>query len=302
MYSALSRNPTATILPTTDVPMHKPAPIVPYFSSRGPGQLTENILKPDISAPGVAILSAVIPKGARGTVPVGKKPTKYATRSGTSMACPHVTGAAAFVRSVHHHWTPSMIKSALMTTATVYDNLGKPLKNNTGNYATPHDMGVGEISPIKALDPGLVFETTTLDYFNFLCYYGYSERNIRTILKNVNFKCPKKSADKLISNINYPSISIASLGRGGVTTIRRRVRNVGSSSNATYIAKVHSPSGLVVKVSPDKIGFNESMTRVSFKVAFYSKAEDDSTGYKFGSITWSDGRHSVRMVFAVNVD
>lgn len=40
-----NRNPTATILPTADIPRHKPAPIVAYFSSRGPSVLTENILK-----------------------------------------------------------------------------------------------------------------------------------------------------------------------------------------------------------------------------------------------------------------
>lgn len=39
------RNPTATILSTADVPKYKPAPVVAYFSSRGPGAFTENILK-----------------------------------------------------------------------------------------------------------------------------------------------------------------------------------------------------------------------------------------------------------------
>ncbi|TXG60262.1 hypothetical protein EZV62_014835 [Acer yangbiense] len=266
-----ARNPTATILPTVDVVKYKPAPVIAYFSSRGPGQLTENIIKPDITAPGVAILAAV--------VPIGQKPPEYATRSGTSMACPHVTGAAAFIRSFHHQWTSSMIKSALMTTATVYDNLGKPMTKNTGNYANPHEMGVGEISPLKALNPGLVFETTTEDYFKFLCYYGYSEKTIRSVT-NKNFNCPNISNDKLTSNINYPSISISNLDRhrGVVRSIRRAVTNVGSP-NATYIARVHGPSGLLVKVIPEKIAFSESIKRVSLKVAFYSKQEA-SSGYK----------------------
>lgn len=67
-------------------------------------------------APGVAILAAAIPDRAVGSVPIGKKPSKFAINSGTSMACPHVTGAAALIKSVHQAWTPSMIKSALMTT------------------------------------------------------------------------------------------------------------------------------------------------------------------------------------------
>ncbi|KAL5802010.1 hypothetical protein ACOSQ3_033642 [Xanthoceras sorbifolium] len=299
-YINSTKNPTATILPTVDVPKHKPAPVIAYFSSRGPGQLTENIIKPDITAPGVAIIAAVVPIDKEGIVPIGQKPPKYATRSGTSMACPHVTGAAAFIRSVHHQWSSSMIKSALMTTATVYDNLGKPMRNNTGKYANPHDMGVGEISPVKALDPGLVFETRTKDYLNFLCYYGYSGKIIRSI-SNVNFNCPNKSSEKLISNINYPSISITNLDRRrGVRIIRRRVTNVGSP-NATYIAKVDAPSGLLVKVLPHKIDFTDTIKTVSFKVAFYTKnKEDTSTAYKFGSVTWFDASHSVRMVFAVS--
>ncbi|KAK4835640.1 hypothetical protein QYF36_012394 [Acer negundo] len=275
-YINSTKNPTATILPTVDVVKYKPAPVIAYFSSRGPGQLTENILKPDITAPGVAILAAVVPNRDRTVVLIGQKPAEYAMRSGTSMACPHVT-------------------------ATAYDNLGKPMTNNTGNYANPHEMGVGEISPLKALNPGLVFEKTTKDYFKFLCYYGYSEKTIRS-MTNKNFNCPNISNDKLISNINYPSISISNLDRHrrGVRSIRRTVTNVGSP-NATYIARVHAPSGLLVKVIPEKIAFSETIKRVSFKVAFYSK-QKASSGYKFGSITWLDGLHSVRMVFAVNVE
>ncbi|BBG96702.1 Subtilisin-like serine endopeptidase family protein, partial [Prunus dulcis] len=51
-YINSTKNPTATILPTVDVPRYRPAPAVAYFSSRGPAELTENILKPDIMAPG----------------------------------------------------------------------------------------------------------------------------------------------------------------------------------------------------------------------------------------------------------
>ncbi|KAL6579421.1 hypothetical protein OROMI_009637 [Orobanche minor] len=43
------------------------------------------------------------------------KPSSFGIRSGTSMACPHVTGAMAFIKSVHPRWSFSVIKSALMT-------------------------------------------------------------------------------------------------------------------------------------------------------------------------------------------
>ena len=70
-------------------------------------------------APGIGILAAMIPQSDEpGSVPIGKKPSLFGIKSGTSMACPHVTGAAAFIKSVHGRWSPSMIKSALMTTGS----------------------------------------------------------------------------------------------------------------------------------------------------------------------------------------
>jgi len=75
-------------------------------------------------APGVAILAANIQESEPGQDLVGKKPSQFAIKSGTSMACPHVTGAAAFIKSIHHLWTPSMIKSALMTTGRLRLHIG----------------------------------------------------------------------------------------------------------------------------------------------------------------------------------
>lgn len=82
----------------------------------------------------------------------------------------------------------------------------KPVTNSSNYFANPHEMGVGEINPLRALYPGLVFETGVEDYIRFLCYYGYSQKNIRSMSKT-NATCPKKSSEDLISNINYPSIS-----------------------------------------------------------------------------------------------
>lgn len=181
----------------------------------------------------------------------------------------------------------------------MYDNTGTPLTNSSGNNANPHEMGAGEINPLKALNPGLVFKTTIKDYLRFLCYYGYSRKNIRS-MTNTTFNCPKKSSAKLISNINYPSISISKLARqGAIRTVKRTVTNVGSL-NATYISMVNAPSGLAVKVFPQKLTFVEGIIKLSFRASFFGK--EASSGYNYGSITWSDDRHSVRMMFAVDVE
>ncbi|XP_060961345.1 CO(2)-response secreted protease-like [Cannabis sativa] len=290
-YFHSTANPTATIYPTVEVPkLYKPAPVVANFSSRGPGQFTENILKPDIMAPEMAILAAAM------------NTSKYVFMSGTSMACPHVSGAATFIKSVHPTWTTSMIKSALITTASAYDNTGKPIRNELNLVASPHEAGSGELNHMKALDPGLVFDTTTQDYFNFLCYYGYKEAKIKSVLKGANlFQCPKNSKPELITDINYPSISIGNLKRqqSSPTVVKRTVTNVGASTS-TYTVRVNSPKGLVVKVNPDRIVFSNSLNKTSFEVSFDGKGA--VSGYNFGDITWSDGLdHSVRVVYVVKV-
>ena len=174
----------------------------------------------------------------------------------------------------------------------------KPLTNNSNYIANPHETGVGEINPIKALNPGLVFETTTENYLEFLCFYGYSEKNIRS-MSNRKFNCPKLSVEELISSVNYPSISIRQLNRHqAAKVVERTVTNTGPS-NSTYVAKVDSPPGLVVKVTPAKISFAKDKRKLAFQVSFYGK--DAPKGYNFGSVTWFDGRHSVRVVFSVNV-
>ncbi|MFF7199660.1 S8 family serine peptidase [Streptomyces sp. NPDC008141] len=78
------------------------------FSSRGPAPVTHT-LKPEISAPGVAISAAAA--GGRGVY-------AYQAMSGTSMATPHVAGAAALVKQRHPNWTAQQIKAALVSSAT----------------------------------------------------------------------------------------------------------------------------------------------------------------------------------------
>lgn len=144
----------------------------------------------------------------------------------------------------------------------------------------------------------MLFETGVEDYIKFLCYYGYSKKNIRAMSKT-NVTCPRTSQN-LISNINYPSISIQSLKRKQkAKVITRTVTNVGSL-NATYVANVHAPKGLVVKVIPNKLVFSKAVQRITYKVLFYGS--EAHGGYNFGSLTWLDGRHYVHTVFAVKVE
>jgi minor extracellular serine protease Vpr len=82
--------------------------IVTSFSSAGPTDFG-HMLKPDIAAPGLDVLSS--------TPPNASTKSTFSVYAGTSMATPHIAGAAALLLQRHPGWTPYQVKSALMTTA-----------------------------------------------------------------------------------------------------------------------------------------------------------------------------------------
>lgn len=110
------------IVSTSESLKNRDAPVVASFSSKGPNPIIPDLLKPDITAPGVEILAAYSPAGHVSEYDSDKRSAKYNVLSGTSMSAPHVAGAAAYVKSAHPDWSPSAIKSALMTTGTQFNS------------------------------------------------------------------------------------------------------------------------------------------------------------------------------------
>ncbi|KAH0990639.1 hypothetical protein GBA52_002122 [Prunus armeniaca] len=300
-YINSTRNPVATILATVTVTKYKPAPIVAYFSSRGPWHGTRNILKPDIAAPGVNILAAWMANDT-GIALEGKEPPLFNVISGTSMACPHVSGIAATVKSQNPTWSPSAIRSALITTATQTDNLGAPITTDSNSTATPYDYGAGEVRTTGPLQPGLVYETDTIDYLNYLCYYGYNISQIKTIARTApkEFACPKDSNADYISNINYPSIAISNFNGKETKNVSRRVTNVAGDGETVFTATVDAPTGLSVTVIPDKLEFSKNNQKLSYQVVF-SSTTSSPKGDMFGSLTWTNGKNKVRSPFVVSI-
>ena len=90
------------------------------FSSQGP-RSTDAAVKPDVTAPGVAIVAA---RSKDSDLPPYSGDELYTRLSGTSMATPHVTGAVAILAQQHPDWTPERLKATLMAAANPSPEIG----------------------------------------------------------------------------------------------------------------------------------------------------------------------------------
>ncbi len=252
-----------------------PAPLTAAFSSRGP--LTAgggDLLKPDVIAPGQDILAAYSPAFAG---------LDFNMVSGTSMSSPHVAGLAALLMDLHPSWTPMMIKSALMTSAS--DILDGP---NT-NPLVIFRQGAGHVRPNSAADPGLVYNHGFNDWLAFLCGTTAAVGPATcSALQGAGF-----SLDP--SNINVASIAIGDLVNS--QTVKRRVTNVGSIA-ATYNASLLGMAGFTTTVIPSSLTLSPGQTG-SFEVTF-QRTSATLNAYTGGQLTWADGAgHVVRIPVVV---
>ncbi|MGY0018295.1 S8 family peptidase [Streptomyces sp. YJ-C3] len=120
------------------------------FSSTGP-RVGDGAIKPDVTAPGVDITAAAAP-GSVIAKEVGEKPAGYLTISGTSMATPHVAGAAAILKQEHPDWTYQELKSALVGSA----------KGTAG--LTPFQQGSGRIQVDRAIKQSVFAQDASVGF------------------------------------------------------------------------------------------------------------------------------------------
>uniref|UniRef100_A0A0D9X8I6 Peptidase S8/S53 domain-containing protein n=1 Tax=Leersia perrieri TaxID=77586 RepID=A0A0D9X8I6_9ORYZ len=260
----------------------RPAPVVAAFSARGPNPQSPEILKPDLIAPGLNILAAwpngVGPAG----IPSDGRRTEFNILSGTSMACPHVSGLAALLKAAHPTWSPAAIKSALMTTAYIKDNSnGTMVDESTGVVADVFDFGAGHVDPMRAMDPGLVYDITPVDYVNFLCNLNYTEQNIRAITRRpADCRGARRAGhdeDPLHTDGDQRRRRAGGVQRGG-----------------------EGAGG------PRQLAFRRDGQKLSFTVRVEAaaprrKMEPGSSQVRSGAVTWSDGRHAVNTPVVVTV-
>jgi hypothetical protein len=287
-YIAATANPVAQINggEWTEIP----APWMAAFSSRGPNPVASDIIKPDITAPGVNILAAASPFPDPGFLP-GEL---FQSIGGTSMSSPHVAGAFALLDQVHPDWSPAMAKSALMTTA--YQDV---MKEDGGTPADPFDMGAGHLNvggqAIKgsAFEPGLVYDAGLFEYAAFTCGMDWGVFTPGSCVFLESIGVPMEPY-----NLNVPSIGVGELP--GSVTVQRTVTSVAKEKGwREYYVSVDAPDGYSVTVEPSMLRL-KSGDSATYYVTITNESAPAGE-WRIGSLTWSDdtGHYDVRSPIAV---
>jgi subtilisin family serine protease len=284
-YIATNRRPRARI--TTGEVVNVPyAPSMAIFSSRGPNPISADIIKPDITGPGVQIVAGNTPapnSGVQGEL--------FQSIGGTSMSSPHVAGHMALLAERHPDWSAAALKSAIMTTAhqDVVDN-------DRSTPAGVFEMGAGHMNPGKtnvdgsSFNPGLVYDAGFLDYLGFICSAYPADINPANCALLDALGVPTDAVD-----LNYPSIGIANLA--GSQTITRTVTSVETGGFRTYRVSVDAPEGYEVTVSPDNIRLKQGQS-ATYQVTITNVSAPIGE-WREGSLTWKSNRFEVRSPIAV---
>ena len=252
----------------------------------GPNPVAPDIIKPDVTAPGLQILAGASP------INVGYVQGElFQAIAGTSMSSPHVAGVFALIKQAHPDWSAAMAKSALMTTADT-----DVVDNDRETQANPFEMGAGMIDPggnrrNSAFNPGLVYDAGFFEYLGFLCDAGPE------VFVNPAATCANLAAGGipiLAYDLNVPSIGVSEVP--GTRTIIRTVTNV-SGTALRVEAEVKKPKGFDVSVSPRRLNIPAGGS-ATFEVTF-TTTKAPIGEWRFGSLTWEGGGYEVRSPIAV---
>lgn len=276
-YIATTDAPTAAIVDTGEKITFDAAPSMTSFSSRGPDPVAEDLIKPDVTAPGMQILAGASPTAD----PNGNL---FQSIAGTSMSSPHVAGLMALVDDVHPDWSPAMVKSALMTTA--YQDV---TDNDRVTPANPFQMGAGHVDPStptkpgSLFDPGLVYDAGINEYIGFLCDAEPAAVNPQACTSLAQLGVPTTATDLNVASIGASAVP-------GNLTVTRSVTSV-ASHTVRYKAQVDAPDGVDVTVTPSSFRIAPGET-VDYQVTF-TNASAPVDEWVHGSLTWKGGAYRV---------
>ena len=220
------------------------ADIIAGFSSRGPAFIGNTLLKeikPDVVAPGVNVYSSILMSSC-------SSPPCFAFFQGTSMATPHVAGAAALLKQLHPTWSPAQIKSALVQSAA------RPVKSSsTGNpLPNPMDRGSGRINLAAT---SMVTATitvgvdTSLDYGQLSAQGDSAQLLVKAQSVSGSSVTYSVSVVPGFSSTNQPSLTLATrtvtLAAGGSGSFEVTVATNGKTAAGDYFGDIVLSGGTI---------------------------------------------------------
>ncbi|MGW3132630.1 S8 family serine peptidase [Streptomyces sp. NPDC001123] len=228
------------------------------FSSRGP-RLGDSAVKPEITAPGVSITAA----RAAGTTMPGGTPVDdyYTTASGTSMATPHVAGAAALVAQAHPDWTGEQLKEALASTA----------KTNAVNSV--FEQGDGRVDAVRAVEQD-VFATSTLSFGKF------EDGDTGVVSKDITYT---NTTDSTVELKLSSSLADLALGADTLTVPARGTATVSvgvdpaQEAGGRHTGRVTATADGGIQVTTS-VGFEKAPKTYNLKVSLVDREGRPSTG------------------------
>jgi len=201
--------------------------IITSFSSAGPTDFG-HMLKPDISAPGLDVLSSTPPATTGST---------FSVFAGTSMATPHIAGTAALLLQLHPSWTPYQVKSALMTTA------GAAWGDTARTQEAPVLLGgAGLANALAANDPKIFTDPQSLSFQRIDVSPGAQRKSILLTVSDASGGAGNwtvsiaPQAQTTGVQIDVPgTVALASGGDVAVPVVVRAAADAGTGENYGFL-------------------------------------------------------------------
>jgi hypothetical protein len=154
--------------------------------------------------------------------------------------------------------------------------------------------GAGQINPLRARNPGLVYDMDEMSYIQFLCHEGYNGSSFAVLVGSKSINCTSLLPGLGYDALNYPTmqLNVKNEQEPTIGVFTRTVTNVGPSPSI-YNATIKAPEGVEIQVKPTSLSFSGAAQKRSFKVVVKAKPLSGPQILS-GSLVWKSKLHVVR--------